>query len=129
MKDKGTFWVINISDRNVSLADLNVTIPAFASVNLLSKNHYLTEEQLNKSLTSGSIFAKRDKIKKRVVPPPEKKKEELPIDREAVRFSNTKSVFEIKQEKYEDLGVSEDDFAAQNADTVELDRLPLISKK
>lgn len=62
MKDE-EFWVTNISDRNVCLADLALTIPAHRSYDLLSSRFILTYEQLEKSATEGSLFKKRDKIK------------------------------------------------------------------
>lgn len=54
------FWVINISRMNVSLADLNITIPRKARMNLLKYNYTLKE--LEESRESGSIYRKRDKI-------------------------------------------------------------------
>lgn len=64
------FWITNTSTRDVSLADLNVTVRSFASINLLDPRHYqLTEAQIQNSVTSGSIFKKRDKIKLRVSAP------------------------------------------------------------
>lgn len=127
-KDK-TFWVTNISDRNVSLSDLNLTIRANSSVNLLDKKHYsLTEEQLNKSLESGSIFTKKDKIKKRIVPPVIEQEKRMTMDYNSALPSKTYSIYEIKQEKYEELEISDDEFAEQNIELSELDRQPLITK-
>jgi len=114
--NKKTFWIVNISNRNVTLSDLNVSIPAGRSVDLLSKNYYLTEGQLNKSVESGSIFKKRDKIVKRLVAPGEVKKPTLDIDREAVLLKPGKSIYEIKQDKYDELEVTDEELASQNAD-------------
>lgn len=47
---------------NVTLTDLNLTIPAHSCVNLLSKHYYYTLDQLLKSAMSGSLFKKRNKI-------------------------------------------------------------------
>lgn len=127
-KNDKTFWVTNISNRNVSLSDLNISIPAFSSVNLLDSKHYhLTEKQLEDSLVKGSLFAKRDKIRKRKVPPISIK-ENINIDKETVIPDRQHSIYEIKHEEYDSLIVSDDEFAAQNADTVEYDRRPLIPK-
>lgn len=64
------FWVSNISDRNVSLRDLALTIPARKNVNLLNSAHYsYTKEQLELSAESGSLFAKSKLLKVRVVAP------------------------------------------------------------
>lgn len=55
------FWVFNISNSDVSLGDLNITIRSKTSVNLL-KNSQITYEQALKSAESGSLFKKRNKI-------------------------------------------------------------------
>ncbi len=57
------FWATNISNMNVSLRDLGLTIPSNKSCNLLNSKHYsFNKEQLELSAASGSLFAKRDKI-------------------------------------------------------------------
>lgn len=57
------FWATNISNCNVSLRDLAITIPSKKSCNLLNSKHYsFNRSQLELSATSGSLFAKRDKI-------------------------------------------------------------------
>lgn len=59
------FWVINVSNKNVSLSDLNLTIPAHKYFNLLDKKRFLyTEEFLIRSAEKGSLYKKRDKILK-----------------------------------------------------------------
>jgi hypothetical protein len=124
-----TFWVTNISDRNVTLADLALNIPAFRTVNLLDTRHYQYKlEQLQKSAASGSIFKKRDKIAVRRMAPDIQKDGKL-IDRQAAIPSRERSVLEIKEEKYEELQVSNEEFAIENADLVEMDSKPVFSKK
>jgi hypothetical protein len=111
MKDQ-EFWIVNISNRNVTLSDLNLSIKAGSSVNLLDKKHYhLTMDQLQKSLTSGSIYKKRDKIFKRVVPPTFKK-DPMAIDMNAVVSSRSKSIFEIKEERFEELEFTDEQYFA-----------------
>jgi hypothetical protein len=63
--NKKEFWVKNITNLRVSIKDLRLSIPPYAMINLMSKNYNLKEEELEKSLESGSLYAKRDKIKKR----------------------------------------------------------------
>lgn len=64
------FWVTNISDKNVSLRDLAITIPSKKNVNLLDSKHYsYTLEQLELSANSGSLKSKSDKLKVRKVAP------------------------------------------------------------
>lgn len=58
------FWLCNISERDVSLSDLRVKVPAQSGINLLDKRHYsYTWEQLKESMESGSIYRKRNIIK------------------------------------------------------------------
>lgn len=140
-KDEKTFWLTNISDRNVMLADLNLQIKARSSVNLLSRHYSLTEAQLAKSLESGSLFAKRDKIKKRLVPPESIQGNKIELDSMATVPSKQRSILEVKIIEYEELKMSDDtavsaeklkeeEFNAivQNIDTIEADGNPLISK-
>lgn len=125
---KKDFWVTNIYNRNVSLADLNLTIKAFSSVNLMDSRHYsYTLEQLEKSQKSGSIFNKRNRIKVRKVSP-EVIKMDVPFLKETYIPSRERSVFEIKDEKYEELTLSDEQFAEENAELADLDTKPLIIK-
>ena len=120
-----TFWVTNICNMNVSLADLNLTIKAYSSVNLLDKKHYqYTFEQLTKSVESGSIFKKRDKIVVRKIAP-EALKANLPFTRETFIPSRERSIYAIKEENYEELNVSDEQFASDNAELTEMDVKPL----
>ena len=67
---KQNFWITNISNRNVSLSDLNLTIKAYSSINLMDSKHYnYSIEQINKSVLNGSIYNKRNKIFVRKVAP------------------------------------------------------------
>jgi len=121
--DSPSFWVSNISNRNVSLADLNLTIRAFTAVNLLDKKHYsYTLEQLQKSAASGSIAAKSDKIVVRKNPP-KINKANVPINKESSIPSRERSVFSIKEEYYEELDLTaadkrkqDEEFAVANAE-------------
>ena len=110
-----------------------------SSVNLLDNRHYhLTEEQLEKSFISGSLFKKRDKIVKRTIMSGIIKSNSLIMDANATIPSKARSVLEIKIEDYEELKLSNDkeealkqefDAVAETADTVEYDRQPLLAKK
>jgi hypothetical protein len=123
------FWLTNISKRNVSLADLNLTIKAFSSVNLLDKRHYsYTQAQIAKSVAEGSIFKKRDKIVVRTLPP-ETRKKNMVVDRDTFIPTRERSIYSIKQENYEELNVSDEDFAKDNADTAEMDANKQIISK
>lgn len=64
------FWLVNLSKRNVCLRDLALTIPAQRSMNLLDSKHFnYTQDQLETSATSGSIFAKSKMVKVRKIAP------------------------------------------------------------
>lgn len=108
-EEKNTFWITNICNRNITLPDLYISVPAMSSINLLDKRHYyFTEEQLNKSFESGSLFDKKDKIYKRNVPPQMITKAQIEKDPTAVLPSRTVSIYEIKQENYEELNITDE---------------------
>jgi hypothetical protein len=133
--EQPTFWLTNVSNRNVSLTDLNLTVKAYSSINLLDKKHYqYTLEEIQKSVTSGSVFKKRDKLTVRKVAP-EILKANVPLLRETFIPSRERSVFAIKEENYEELMVdnenqkaSDEQFARDNADIIELDGQSLFKK-
>lgn len=131
MKNKETFWITNFSNMNVSLSDLNVTIKAFSSVNLLDEKHYnLTKDQLIKSAQEGSLFKKRDKINIRKVPP-ENTKVEILFNQNGIIPSRQRSGLVIKEDKFDELNVGDLDYASEVADLVEMDEKSSfsISKK
>lgn len=126
---KATFWVTNTSSMNVTLADLAINIRAYTTINLLDeKHHSYTLDQLQKSAAAGSIFKKRNKIVVRNIPPLTAYKETLPIQKEAIIPSRERSVYNIKEENYEELQVLDEDqkkqdeeFANANAELAEMD--------
>lgn len=56
MKNEEEFWVLNVSQSDVSLSDLGLKVQAGNTVNVYQANPYLTKEQVTKSLESGSLF-------------------------------------------------------------------------
>jgi hypothetical protein len=123
-----TFWLTNISNRNISLADLNLTVNSFTSINLMDKKHYqYTIDQLQKSVTSGSIFSKRNKLVIRKIAPTILKMN-IPLLKETFIETRARSIYSIKEENYEELNISDEQFAKDNADIVELDEKPLLKK-
>lgn len=118
---KKTFWITNTCNRNVSLADLNLTVKAFSSINLLDERHYnYTLEKLEKSAQSGSLYKKRHAISIRKVPPTALKYN-TPLASETYLPSRERSVLAIKEETYEELNISDEQFADQNAEIADLD--------
>src|SRR6266704_6366280 len=64
------FWVSNISDRNITVRDLALSIKSRSNINLLNSDHYSYNlEQLKLSAESGSLKAKSDKLKIRINAP------------------------------------------------------------
>lgn len=118
---KQAFWITNISNRNVSLTDLNLTVKAFTSANLLDKKHYdYSLEQLQASANNGSLAKKKDKLVIRQLAPTIIKKNTA-FDRESMIPSRERSLYSIKEEHFEELVVSDEDFAKENADTAQMD--------
>lgn len=116
------FWLTNTSNRDVSIADLALTVRAFRSVNLLDKKHYdYTLEQLQTSASSGSIFIKRHCLAVRKVAP-ELIKMNMPMSTETYIPTRQHSVLAIHEEKYDELNISDEEFANENSDLAEFDR-------
>lgn len=116
-KNNKSFWVTNISKMNVSLSDLNLTIKALTTVNLLDKRHYsLTEEQLLKSAESGSLFKKRDRVVVRKVSPKLNVPHNILIEENTYLPSRDRSLVIVKHNNYEELNVSDESFASEMAD-------------
>lgn len=123
-----TFWLTNCCNRNISLADLNLTIKAFSSINLMDKKHYSYNlEQLFKSATKGSIFNKRRMLSIRQVNPVVSVMN-IPFNRETFIPTRERSILTIEESNYDELRVATDDFnkenekfAEDNADLVALD--------
>lgn len=126
--NKKSFWLTNISDKNVSLADLNLTIKAFSSVNVLDMRHYsFTLEQLQESVAKGSVYKKRDKIVVRKVEP-KNIVVNIPFANETYIPTRQRSIYSIKEEKYDELNITDEAFANENAEIAEADRQPLLKK-
>lgn len=108
-KEAPTFWITNTCNRNVSLADLNLTVPKFCSMNLLDKRHHkYTLEQLEKSRDGGSLFLKKTMISVRKIAPTVIKVD-MPFLQETYIPSRERSTLVIKEERYEELELSDTD--------------------
>lgn len=110
-KEAPSFWITNLSNHDVALYDLGLTIRAWSSINLLDHKHYphLTQAIAEKSEISGSIFKRRNTIIHRKVPPTSNKTFSISIDQSAVIPTRQHSIVEIKEEKYEELNIVEED--------------------
>lgn len=131
MKD---FWIVNISNRLISLGDLGILLQPYQSVNLLDKRHYFyTENQIRTSLNSGSLYKRSDKIKVRKIPPDltnYKGPGKIGIDTKNEFPSKIWSIIEHKEFNYDEdePQISDDDYAAENADLAEEDDLGRFKK-
>lgn len=129
-KNKPGFWITNISKKDVSLADLRLTICSGARKNLLDSRHFsYTLEELEKSRESGSLHAKSDKIKVSYIQPQEVVKPGLYIAKvfaggvpEVIgknvipikpRVTTTRSQLKIIEKEYEELSLSDEKYAEE----------------
>ena len=120
MDETKEFWITNASNRDVSIGDLRFVIKAYSTINLMDKKHYrFTLESVKKSVSSGSIFNKRDKIFVRKVPPTNEIIL-IPVVEEGFP-TRQRSLVDVKYEHYQELDISDEQWAEENADIVELD--------
>ena len=133
---KQSFWITNISNMNVSLRDLNLTVKAYSSINLLDDRHYsYTLEELKLSEEKGSIHSKRNKIFVRKNPPPiDTDKAYVYSAIDSVIPGRERSVLKVQEEYYEELAFSDDKkldaekYAEENAEFAEMDQKPTFTQ-
>lgn len=113
------FWITNISKRDVSLADLNITIKAGQSLDLLHRRNSFTKEELLLSAASGSLFTKRSKVFVRKVLPEPAPSKIMEMDPKATIPTRYRSILEVSTVTFDELTLSDDDFATQAADFVD----------
>lgn len=125
------FWIVNISKRNVCLADLSLTVPKGRSWNLLDPNHFrYTLEQLEKSAQEGSLFKKNHLVKVRNVPPQIIVKPGIYVIN-SPRDAKLRSQVFIEEKHYEELTLSDEEFAQEFVNNLPdtTVNLPQIKKK
>lgn len=129
-----SFWIVNISDRLISLGDLGILLQPRQSVNLLDSKHYFfTEKQINDSLTSGSLYKRSDKIKVRKVAPNLtnlKGPSKIEVDQN-IYPSKVRSLLEHKEYNYDEeneIQMSDEQYAEENAELAEEDDLGRYKK-
>jgi len=136
IEKKKEFWVTNVRrDKDISIGDLRVTIRAGKSVNLLDDKHYhYTEEQLMKSLESGSIKLKSRWIKVNFFAPQHRVKPGLAVAK-TMRFApKPRSMVDVEYKQYDEidgeLGIDDEDdykFAEEESDMVLEDNVPALA--
>ncbi len=115
-----------MSNRLISLGDLGILVQPYQSINLLDPKHYFfTEEQIQASLKNGSLYKRSDKIVVRKIPPPKVYKGPSPIglDTKNEYPSKIRSLLEHKEFNYEEMQVTDDEYARENADLADEDDL------
>jgi hypothetical protein len=108
------FWVTNISNCNVSLRDLGITIPSNKCVNLLNSKHYIFNiNQLELSAASGSLYKKRDKLLVRQIAPEKPISSGIHVSKlpRFVAQNRIRTKILVEDVKYEELEISEEKFA------------------
>jgi hypothetical protein len=130
MSNNREFWITNLTNRDVALADLRLTVPAFRSINILDPRHYhLSVEQIETSLKNGSLFRRKGIIVVRDVPPKEPVKPGVYVYKGPLpgrRFE--RPIRQVEDKQYEELQVSTEKFAAENVDMVDENK-PILEKK
>jgi len=112
---KSEFWVINVSDRNVSLSDLALSIPAGRAYNLLDDKHFhYTIEQLKASMETGSLYKKRNRIKIGNGPPQSRKLPKLTVSKYPIEI-RPRSATTVEEPVFDELIVSDSDYAEELA--------------
>jgi len=125
---KESFWITNITKQDITLADLGIKVVSYSTINILNpkKYPYITKDSIKKSLVDGSLFKRQGKIIVREKPPVVEKPQL--ITSETYLIKPKRSGVEIKEIKYEELNISDEVFAEENADLAELDRSPLLKR-
>jgi hypothetical protein len=120
------FWITNISKKAINLVDLGVYIYPRTSINLLDAKHYrhLTEEQVKQSATTGSLKAKSRFISVRQVAPIITQIGNttlMDLERDTVFPSRPRSAIQTEKVHYDELNISDDEYANENAEIAEED--------
>lgn len=105
-----SFWITNLTEKDISLSDLAFTIKARTSVNLLDSKHFsFTKKQLVDSYNNGSLNKriKQKFIVLRKFSPVTNLDQQILFKSNAVIPTRQRSIVEHTQEKFEEL-VSED---------------------
>jgi hypothetical protein len=118
------FWITNITKKAIHLGDIGIVIQPMRSLNLLdTKHNSLTRAQLEKSAQSGSLFKKSNAVVVRKVAPGIVPKTYIPLKEDAIFPTKYHSSVELDNIKYEELEISDDAFAEENAESAQTDHL------
>ncbi len=132
------FWITNISNRDVMLSDLGLSIKRGESRNLLDSKHYTyTKDHLQKSLESGSLHKKSNIIKVReVVPamirtiaevhtePLTSFRKAIPNIKEISFIDHSKELYDLESDDREEVKRIQERFAESVSEFDVYDRIP-----
>lgn len=112
-----SFWITNISNQDVALSDLGLTVRSFTSINLLDKKHYpyLNLKMIEVSEKTGSLFKKSTKVVHRKIAPVVEKTL-MAVDQISAIPTRQHSIIEVKEETYEELNIADDDIISNISD-------------
>lgn len=129
-KNSKQFWVTNIRrDKDLRIEDLCIVIRAGQSRNLLEPQYKYTQEQLDKSRLSGSLFKKSKFLKVREVAPDIKVRPGVYVSKSGRQPPPLRSSIKITEKKYDDLEllderIAELEFAKETAEFEAEDHAP-----
>jgi len=124
-KSKEELWVSNISNTDVSLSDLGITIQKYTTVDLFNfkKYPFLNKQLVIQSIQTGSISKRPNKLIIRLLPPEKKKIKNLPVsDKPLTGSLYQKNAVKVDKEVFEELDLPDEVYAEENADFAEFDR-------
>ena len=105
-------WITNFTKKDILIEDLGVKIPKMSIVNLFRYN--LLEENILKSIQSGSIFKKSKYIRVRHTAPEFRKERKLVSDQPSIRLQ--KAGFTQEKKEYDELRIDDELFSSQFGD-------------
>lgn len=131
-------WITNINyKKDMKIDDLGLVVPKGKSRNILASNcKHITAEQIEESLTSGSLFKKSNWLKVRKVEPKFNPfKLHVSTDYRIVspvRFPGTRTNVSIEIKEYEDLDFEDQSsgdemFASETSDAATASSAPILA--
>lgn len=104
-----SFFITNITNRNITIGDLQMSFKAYTTVNLLDFKHYhFTEQQIIDSFQSGSLYKKRKMFK--IVNNLPKKDENKIVNTKVIRFTPPRSIIKVEDKNFKELNYNDQDY-------------------
>lgn len=113
-----SIWITNISNKDIHISDLGLVIKSYSSIKLLNNSRLpLAEEQILKSINSGVISKKKELIIGNNTP------NQIVVQKKEISTNTipdrSRSLKEIKEEKYEELNLSDEEYINQISEIIE----------